>query len=356
MGSVARRRVANRTFKSLPSRMERRSTVDSMNNEQAEKELRARIAITPQRVTIAKALLLESAGTSPVNTDELLTAVVKANGSPWPLPKLVIHESVDTMSTVKAVADAISWRLAAIEATWSLIHSGLLFSMAGTRDHEVSVDWTTVAPGSGGGMSSGFRMPETSLPVPDRVRRALSFDQQKTQFLAEPDLYLHTFGVDNMHRQVSDSFAEAVRCFRAELYTASLAMLGRASEGAWLELGEALLRLVPATEQKKYSKQRHALEDPMLGTMKKVGAVIAMYEHQELFEPVAKASEVRLQELREVANWTDTVRDSRNTIHFRVDAAVPNTYEKLGVLLLGAVPNVRTLYRAKTAADAIAPA
>lgn len=323
-----------------------------MSPDQAEKELRALIAVTPQRVTIAKALLLEGTGTDAVSVDALLAAVVKANGSPWPLPKLVIHESVDTMSTVKAIAEAVNWRLAAIEATWSLIHSGMLFSMNGERDHEVTVVWTTVAPGTGGGMSSGFHIPETSLPVPDRVRRAPSFNQQKTQLLAEPDLYLHTFGVKNMHAQVAESFAEAVRCFRAELYTAAIAMLGRASEGAWLELGESLLRLVPAADAKKFAKQREALEDPMLGPMKKVAAVIQIYEHQEIFEPVLKVSEVKLAELRAIFNWTDTVRDSRNTIHFGVEAAVPNTYEKLGVLLLGAVPNVRTLYRIKAAADA----
>jgi hypothetical protein len=175
------------------------------------------------------------------------------------------------------------------------------------------------------------------------VRRAPSADQENSQFPAELDLYLHTFGVEKMHPQVSESFAEAVRCFRAELYTAALAMLGRASEGAWLELGKSLLRIVPASDHKKFAKQRDALEDPMLGTTKKVGAVIQPYEHQEIFEPVPNASEVKLPELRAISNWTDTVRDSRNTIHFRVEAAVPNTYEKLGVLLLGAVPNVRTL-------------
>ena len=91
----------------------------------------------------------------------------------------------------------------------------------------------------------------------------------------------------------------------------------------------------------------------MLGTMKKVTAVIQLYEHQEIFAAVMKASEVKLAELRAISNWTDAVRDSRNTIHFGVEAAVPNTYEKLGVLLLGAVPNVRTLYRLKAAADAV---
>lgn len=323
-----------------------------MSPDQAEKELRARIAVTPQRVTIAKALLLESTGTEATNVDTLLEGVLKNNGAQWPLPSLVIHESVDTMSIVKVIAEAVSWRLAAIEATWSLIHSGLLFSMSGTRDQEVTISWTTVAPGSGGGVSSGFRMPETSLPVPERVRRAPSFDQHRTQLLAEPDLYLHTFGVSNMHAQVAESFAEAVLCFRAELYTAATAMLGRASEGAWLELGDSLLRLIPATEAKKFARQREVLEDPMLGPMKKVAAVIQLYEHQEIFEPVLRASEVKLPELRAIANWTDAVRDSRNTIHFGVEAAVPNTYEKLGVLLLGAVPNVRTLYRIKAAADA----
>jgi hypothetical protein len=205
-------------------------------------------------------------------------------------------------------------------------------------------------PGSGG-TSSGWQFSEYDLPVPSRVRRAPSTIEEPNQFLSEPDLYLHTMGVSTMHPEVSRAFVEAVRCFRQELFTASLAMLGKASEGAWLDLAASLIAVVPAVEEAKYSKQRTILEDPMIGTYKKIEAVLAIFDHQDLFSEISKSSGVRLQELRSVAVWSDAVRDSRNTIHFGVTPATPNTYEKLAALLLGAVANVRVLYRVKDAAD-----
>ena len=92
----------------------------------------------------------------------------------------------------------------------------------------------------------------------------------------------------------------------------------------------------------------------MLGVFRKIEAVITLYEHQEVFSGVVKASGVRLQELKSVAVWSDAVRDSRNTIHFSVEPAVPNTYEKLAALLIAAVPNVGTLYKIKDSAEKMA--
>lgn len=132
-----------------------------------------------------------------------------------------------------------------------------------------------------------------------------------------------------MHADVSRAFTEAVKCFRAELFTAALTMLGKASEGSWLELGSALVDRTAPAEAKRFAKQQAALEDPNTGTMKKVEAVITIFEHQDLFADVMKNSAVRPQKLKEVSVWSDAVRDSRNTIHFGVDAAIPNTYEKL---------------------------
>ena len=139
-------------------------------------------------------------------------------------------------------------------------------------------------------MSSGWKFDEFTLPVPGQVRRAMSAKDGADQFLSEPDLYMHSLGVVNMHTEVANAFQEAVKCFRAELFTAALAMLGKASEGAWLELGASLLRIVPSSEEAKYSKQRGALEDPMAGPLRKVEAVLTIYEHQELFGPLAKSS------------------------------------------------------------------
>jgi hypothetical protein len=252
---------------------------------------------------------------------------------------------------LKKVADSIIWRLATIEAIWSLVHSGLLIAMSDARPQTATIDWTTVVPGSSG-ESSGWQFEEYALPVPNSVRRAPSALNEPNQFLSEPDLYLQAFDVPTMDSDVSNAFAEAVRCFRSELFTASLAMLGKASEGAWLELGASLVSVIPKSDESKYAKQRATLDDPMKGTYRKIEAVLTIFAHQEIFGPVSKAAGVKLEELRVISIWSDAVRDSRNTIHFGVAPTTPNTYEKVAALLLGAVPNVRALYKVKIAADA----
>jgi hypothetical protein len=320
-----------------------------MNQSDAEAAIRNGVEVTRQRVIIAKAIIL-AAVTHSTTSEELIARVLKANDISLPTI-VVIHDSVDTATSVRAVVEGLSWRLAAAEAIWSLIHAGLLFPLSEARGNAPSVGWTTVVPGSGG-MSAGWTFNEFTLPVPGSVRRAPSAREGTDQFLSEPDLYIHSLGVANIHQDVANSFREAVKCFRAELFTASLAMLGKASEGAWVELGASLLRIVPPSEEAKYSKQRNVLEDPMVGPLRKVEAVLTIYDHQELFGPLAKLCGVRLQELRTVVVWSDAVRDSRNTIHFGVSPATPNTYEKLAALLIGAVPHVRTIYRIKEVADA----
>lgn len=322
-----------------------------MNPADAEATIRKRVSVTRQRVIIAKAIVF-NASTLPVTCDDLLIEVYKTNAVICHR-QVILHESVDSNAAISAVADSISWRLATIEAIWSLVHSGLLVALAETRCQSATVGWTTVIPGSGG-TSAGWQFSDYEYPVPGRVRRSPSSLQTANQFLSEPDLYLHSIAAPSMHSEVVDAFTESVKCFRSELFTAALAMLGKGSEGAWLELGAALVALVPKTEDLKYSKQRSILEDPMIGTYKKIEAVLTIFDHQDLFGAVTKASGVRLQELRAVAVWSDSVRDARNTIHFGVTPTTPNTYEKLAALLLGAVSNVRILYRVKDAASAVA--
>ncbi|MDP1864226.1 MAG: hypothetical protein Q8K52_10010 [Thiobacillus sp.] len=321
-----------------------------MNASEAEATIRSKVFVTPQRVTIAKAIAF-SIATSTVTCDEVLDAVYQANQIVVPRP-VVLHETVDTDAMLVKVSDAISWRLATIEALWSLVHSGLLVAMGDVSTQSASVDWTTVVPGSGGA-SAGWQFGDYELPVPSRVRRSPSSLNSPNQFLSEPGLYIHELGVPAMHAEISAAFSEAVRCFRSELYTATLAMLGKASEGAWLELGASLIAAIPHSDESKYVKQRAILEDPMMGTYRKIEAVLMVFDHQELFGTASKSAGVRLQELRAVSVWSDAVRDSRNTIHFNVTPTTPNTYEKVAALLLGAVPYIRILYQVKHAVDAM---
>lgn len=113
-----------------------------MNPEEAEREIRSRIVVTPQKVTIAKALVLDLSEMSS-NSEELMEGVLRANAVELPRP-VVLHESVDSHSMLVAVGNALSWKLAAGEAIWSLIHAGLLIPLADARGDAASVDWTSV--------------------------------------------------------------------------------------------------------------------------------------------------------------------------------------------------------------------
>jgi hypothetical protein len=122
-------------------------------------------------------------------------------------------------------------------------------------------------------------------------------------------------------------------------------MLGKASEGAWLELGEALIQVLSPSDALHVKKQRDDLENPIIGIGKKIEIVVSLFERQDLYSHVSESTGVSIQQLRSTASWSDTVRDSRNTIHFGVEPSVPNSYEKVAALLLGAVPNLRIIYR-----------
>jgi len=319
-----------------------------MNESEAKKLILARSAVTPQRVVIAKAIILNSCQQTSA-ADDLIIAVLKANNITMP-KQVVLHPSMDPTAALMTAGDALSWSSAAKEAIWSLIHGGYFIPMADLYGPTPSIGWTTVIPGSGG-HSSGWTFEEHTIMVPNRVRRAPSSIGSNNQFLADPDLYLHTIGISNMHSEVESAFREAVKCFRLELFTAALAMLGKASEGAWLELGASLLAYIPSNLKSSFSKQRTVLEDPMMGMYRKIEAVITMFDRQDIFNSLVISSGIRPRELRTVMVWSDAVRDSRNTIHFGVAPATPNTYDKIAALLIGAVHNVKILYRLKEAAD-----
>lgn len=319
-----------------------------MNDQEIESAIRASVNVSRQQVTLAKAIILESAKskTSPL---ALIQQVMQKNGVSLTIP--VVFGKEDDASVIKAISIYLSWHVAACEAILALVHAGLLFGEGEGRDSLSSFRWQRVGPNTSS--SSSWNFESFSVPVPQNLARSLSSQSDKNSFLIEPDLYVSTLGVSSMHADVEASFVEAVKCFRAELYTASIVMLGRASEGAWLELGEALLKALPTSRENKYAKQREALESPMMGPLKKVSAVLEIYEHKDDFAAVWEASKVRALDLKTVATWSDSVRDSRNTIHFGVASAIPNTYEKLAALLIGAVPMIRTLYQVKSAANSV---
>ncbi|MFO1305365.1 MAG: hypothetical protein U1F54_16685 [Burkholderiales bacterium] len=312
-------------------------------------QIRSQVNVSRQQVIIAKSIVLRSAGAI-TGWEGLVNAVLKANDVVRPT-MIVVHQSVDPAPDIKMAVLWLSWQMATAEAIWSLIHSGQLLYGAnnGVAMLPTGIGWTTIAPGVGSGTSSGWDFKDFSIPIPASVRKPPSVLGHNEYWLMDPDAYIHTLAVDGMDANVRESLEEAVRCFRTELYTAAMAMLGKSSEGAWLELGEAFLRASPAAA---FVKQRVLLGDPMIGPGKKIDAVLQMAtERKDAFGVAFEKSGVGLQQLRLAAQWSDTVRDSRNTIHFRVEPATPNSYDKVATLLLAAVNNLRSVYALKAALE-----
>lgn len=309
------------------------------------KLLESLIVVTPQRVTLAKAFFLQNYKRDVLS---MVRSFLEANEARVP-DKVVIHPSVDTETEIRRAAEGISWTLAGCEAVWGLISSGLFIPETVNLHHLItSLGWTTVVPGSGG-QSSGWQLQHISIPVPTNVLLLPSSKNLQHQPLSDPDLFLHTMDIPYMHAEVEESLREAVRCFRHELYLACLAMLGKASEGVWVEVGLKLAGSLPPDAPLNGVKVKERLEDPNVGIGKKITETLHLYERADIFKTLHQQSGVTIQDLRNAVIWADGVRESRNSVHYGVHPSMPNTYEKVAALLIGAVPHLRLLYRINNA-------
>jgi len=300
------------------------------------------VNVTLQQVTIAKAFILKN---FTEDTKTVIMKLVSAMDCSYPSQINLNHNAeVENQVVIKKTAESLSWIRAGCEAVWSLISSGLLIPQGNTSTSLIPYLQYSIQDSSGG-ESSGWDLDCLNIEVPEQVIVPLSTSDQNNQLLTDPDLYLHSIDIPCLHQQVETSLREAVRCFRNDLFVACLAMLGRASEGAWLELGLGLVSMVPSHSSLNPDKIRDNLESPFIGIGKKIKDVIELYEHKEVFGVIQKRSKVKIQDLKNVVIWADSVRESRNSIHYGVESAMPNTYEKVAALLIAAVSHFRVIYR-----------
>lgn len=310
------------------------------NDAEAEKYILENVSVTRQRLAVMKGLLLKNFQPYAPQMLENVLRELKANRP----GRIVLHRDIDVESQLKQAADWLSWSLTGAEAIWGLVHSGVLIQTSSSlQSFAPTIDWTTVVPGSGG-TSSGWQFDRLGVVFPAQV--SLSRLQDAQQVLADPDLYLQDLAIPKLHQDVEESLREAVRCFRNELYTACVVMLGKASEGAWIELGIALLNAMPESESGKLEESRQDLIGPNVGFAKKLRDILKLYEtRQDVFKALGQQSGVTLDDLRVAMLWSDTLRDSRNVIHHRTEPAINQTYENVTTLLLVAAPHLRNLYR-----------
>ena len=315
-----------------------------MNGDEIERSVRQAIIVTPQMVVLAKTRVLAETEAGGRGSDELITMLVEQHGC-MTTPRVDVQAGVDHLESIAACAKALSWREATIEAIWGLIADGLLVPASdGIAEGRARVHWSIKSGSSASG--SSFDLSLTAYPT--RIGPLPSARSGYRTLLSCGDLYLQQLGAIGMHRDIEAATKESVACFRRGLFSGAVALLGKVSEGAWIELGEVLVDKFPPLSSSSIANHRSALESPHTGPMQKIKAVKEILLRQEYLH-VRDSVGFNSGGFEQAVQWSDLVRGSRNAIHFGATPTVPNTYESVAVLLLAAQQHLGLLYRIRSA-------
>jgi hypothetical protein len=328
-----------------------------MNVPTAEQYIRDHVRVSPPLVAAAKSYIVDRIRTvhrSATPPRTLVHDFLQHMGAD-PQTQVVLHPTVDPDPSLRAAVWRLTCQLAAIEAVWSLIATGALLPtyQSSAYFESARVPWTTVVPGSGG-HSSSWDFPEFAMPLPATVSLAPSLLLSPDTLFTDADLYLRTLDIPTLHPLVEESLREAVRCFRAELYMPTLVMLTKAIEGVWTEVGTALADVLEPRSRRHADRLRNDLLNPHYNLAKRIVDVREVYKRKDLLEDVWKESGVTAEEVQEAALWSDTVRDSRNVVHYNPHEQFPVTFESVATILLSTTRHLRSLYRVHDAAHAVA--
>jgi hypothetical protein len=323
-----------------------------LNERQVEDLIKQRVNVIPHEVALAKDFIMKRPH---YDAEALIQSYLDYQDAIMP-QQIHLHQSMQPMQVIAKAARSISLRLACCEALWGLISSGHLIP---TSFHLVGgipgLGYTTVLHGSGS--SGGLRLDSIQpLLVPQYLRRPPSSRGREDGYLFDGDLYLTELNIPDLHEEVREALRDAVACFRAELFTPCLAMLGKASEGAWIEVGLALCEAAADPSDRQVAKTEADLRGDRVSVTQKIRSVTSLYLRRDILNDVHVACKVDVGPLQAAAQWSDLVRDSRNTVHYQVNATTRNSADKVSVLLLSACSSMRTLYAifgaAKVAAGA----
>lgn len=184
-----------------------------------------------------------------------------------------------------------------------------------------------------------------TYPHPERVTHAFVWSDEKDE-LNDANLYLRNLGNVTLYPGIEAALRQSLLCLRHDLYDPAAAMLGAAVEGAWVELGVALVSAAGKTNTGQPGK---AIQNDRTGIKDRIDAVCKLYE-RDLYEELWNATEIKPRGLQEIAAWADVVRDSRNVLHWNATAKPNNSYSKVTTLLMAALSQLEKLHRIRDAA------
>jgi len=324
-----------------------------MNEQSIQHHVYNRAAVTYQRISTMKGLLLQhfpKAGSntpSRTNTDDLIRQSLQQVNMKRP-GSILIEQGSNTVDVLDDIADYLAWELSAIEAIHHLIGACVLFPIGGNQTNQTT--FSLLQKHGGGSSSSCVEFLALQSPnYPNQLMR--SHCGSDGYLLSDPDLFLNCLLPWVPNQAVSEALKEAIRCFRAELYMASVVMLGKASEGVWIELGKSLIDSLPEPKRMKKAKDRSTLDNPIDGFGRKLKLIVNMVETgQTEFSQLIKYAEVSLDEFRLANQWSDLLRDTRNVVHYGNEPHLAHNHENVATLLLSGSKHLKALLALQAAA------
>ena len=314
-----------------------------------EEKIEKKIVIDRHKIIIAKAYLMNLSSDEKIELALEMNRFATSQGFP-PIDELKVFEE---NALVKA-SGYISWCRAFSHAALELINSNQLIpSTPYLAPNNITIRWSSAQPGHGGTKSS-ITFSKGSIPTPSAVLKP-NFQAVDHNFtLFSPDLFVAHMEIQNAHDDVIEALYDTIDCFKKELYRPSLTMLGKAVEGAWIELGVSLADY--AVRYGHDVKKNEALQDTLKGYDKiasKVEKVIQLYSshHKDWYDDIRRETNIQSSQLAGLQNWSDLIRKSRNAIHFGVKLDTEINYEKTAVILLASIDNFKLIYALKRAAD-----
>ena len=254
------------------------------------------------------------------------------------------------------IAKFLSAQIVFGEAIFGLVHSGMLLpTHTDPLQLRTSITYYMPMP-SGGGHSTTIEFEEYTMFVPKQIMQAHSkFLNEKSQ-ISDPDLFRSTIKSVNIHPDVEESIILAIQCLRHDLYLPCVVMIARASEGAWIEMGQSLLEFIP--EQAPIREQQRAkLMETVTGRRQSIAAkmdtIADLYGKKDIFNQIYKKSDCSPDQLREILSWSNVVRNYRNAIHPGSEKSQKLSYSVAATLLLGAAQNLKAVYAIRDAANAL---
>lgn len=320
-----------------------------MKPEQARDEIARRTVVNRQLVTLAKAFLLSSDRPCQFEPDVLMAEFAKLQGFEK-TQEMVLHPSLDLETNLNRVAGFVSCSIAVIQALWELIGAGHYMAYGNVTSIVPHQSWTDVVPGSGG-QRAGWSFPEFTHVVPNRAMRSAYWRSQAREDITDPDIFVLEAGVEGADPEVVEALRDAVGCLQAELHRPAVTLLGKAMEGAWIELGIALVGTLPNDATDYGDSFVEEMKGEGWSIARKIREVRTLYARRDLLGAIIKASGIRPRELDSAVVWSDVVREARNAIHFGGRPSTDNSYEKTVVLFLEGAKVLGMMYGIKRVAS-----